>query len=348
MERFNGESHDHDLPERLESAPPATNGQSRFVATLSRASHAISRKFLFAGSYFGRLSGLLGFAPREDDIFIASYPRSGTTWLQMILYQVTTSGGWNFKHITEVVPYFERSVVGGRDVSQLPSPRVFKTHLTYKKIPGFGKHIYVVRDPRDVLVSNFHFQQTHGGFKGTFPEFFDRFVSGKLPWGLWSDHVSHWTANAAHLNLLVIRYEDLKSDLPGNIQKIAEFCGVEVSPSKLATIAELCSFESMKKNEEKFDFINEVFLERGFVLNSFIREGKTGSWRDYLNPEQESTLQQAMSSGGVGRRGKARGVQLTDRPSISASQPASEGAKPNSVWSDLRPPKSEISERQID
>jgi hypothetical protein len=121
------------------------------------------------------------FVPRPDDIFIVTYPRSGTTWMQMILYQFTTEGKMAFPHITTVCPWFERSQKDGTAYDALPAPRVLKSHLSYRKIPkGPCRYIYVARDGKDMAVSYYHFYTTHMGFKGTFDDFFPRFLRGEV------------------------------------------------------------------------------------------------------------------------------------------------------------------------
>ncbi len=98
------------------------------------------------------LGALFVFEPRDDDIYVVSYPRSGTTVLQMLLYQLISNGSMAFDHICQVSPFVERSLLRGRDLGQLPSPRILKTHLSYETIPDWpGKYIYVVRDGKDVL-----------------------------------------------------------------------------------------------------------------------------------------------------------------------------------------------------
>ena len=89
-------------------------------------------------NYLDALGGHMLLVPRADDIYVVSYPRSGTTWLQMILYQIMTDGDLNFGHISERVPFFERSLTVGRDLNALPSPRLFKTHYPYDRLPRFG------------------------------------------------------------------------------------------------------------------------------------------------------------------------------------------------------------------
>ena len=179
-------------------------------------------------------SGQLAFDPRPDDLFLASYARSGTTWLQMILYQLTTDGNMDFEHITLPIPYFERALGQGRDLNRLPSPRIFKTHFRYRKLPkGPYKRIYVARNGKDVLVSCYYFFRAHSPFKGTFDEFFQKFMAGNVPSGSWFRHVAEWSAHAADPNVLFLRYEDLVNDFERTLGRIVAFLGRLDSPGKI-------------------------------------------------------------------------------------------------------------------
>src|SRR4051794_7234922 len=75
------------------------------------------------------------FKPREDDIFVVTFPKSGTTWLQAILYQLTTDGNMNFSNISDVCPFF--ADWRNDDFNKMASPRIFKSHLAYGYIPSF-------------------------------------------------------------------------------------------------------------------------------------------------------------------------------------------------------------------
>jgi hypothetical protein len=61
-------------------------------------------------------------------------------------------------------------------------------------------------------------------------------------------------------------------------------------------VAERCSFRFMKQHEEKFAFLKEVLMEFGFTGEDFIREGKSGSGKLHLNPQQEAMFDQASST----------------------------------------------------
>jgi peroxiredoxin len=227
------------------------------------------------------------FVPRADDIFIVTYPRSGTTWMQMILNQLTTEGKMDFPHITTVSPWFERSLKDGKAYDALPSPRVFKSHLPYRKIPkGPCKYLYVARDGKDVAASYYHFQKTHMGYKGTFDKFFKRFLKGEDQYGSWFRHVRGWWEHRHDPNVLFLFYEELTADLPGSLQKISDFCGLEIAPERWDNILERCSFAFMKQHENQLDPMTAMLYEQGFQPHSHLRKGQTGSGSEQLSLRQ--------------------------------------------------------------
>ena len=227
------------------------------------------------------------FVPRPDDLFVVTYPRSGTTWMQMILYQLTTEGKMDFPHITTVSPWFERSLKDGTAYDALPAPRVFKSHLPYRQIPkGPCKYLYVARDGRDVAVSYYHFYTTHMGFKGPFDEFFPRFLKGRVEYGSWFRHVRGWWEHRDDPSVLCLRYEDLAADLPGCLRQIAAFCGREIAPERWPGIRERCGFAFMKRHESQFDPLTAMLYEHGFRPDSNLRRGQAGGWREQLGPRQ--------------------------------------------------------------
>jgi hypothetical protein len=232
-------------------------------------------------------SPIAAFVPRPDDIFVVTYPRSGTTWMQMILYQLTTQGEMNFPHITSVCPWFERSLKDGTAYDALPAPRVFKSHLTYRKIPkGPCKYIYVARDGKDVAVSYYHFYTTHMGFKGTFDDFFQRFLKGEVHSGSWFRHVRDWWEHRHDATVLFLHYEELTADLPRTLRKISAFCGLSITSQRWPDILERCSFAFMKQRESQFDPLTSMLYEQGFQPNSHLRQGRSGAGSKQLSPQQ--------------------------------------------------------------
>jgi peroxiredoxin len=264
-----------------------------------------------------RRSPIEEFVPRPDDIFIVTYPRSGTTWMQMILYQLTTEGRMDFTHIAKVSPWFERSLKDGTAYDTVPAPRVFKSHLPYRKIPkGSCKYLYVARDGKDVAVSYYHFYTTHMSFKGTFDEFFQRFLTGEVHYGSWFRHVRGWWEHCDDPNVLFLRYEDLAADLAGCLRKISAFCGLPVAPQRWNGILERCSFTLMKQHESQFDPLMAMLYEQGYQPHTFLRQGQTGGWRAQLSPRQARRFDKAWN-----RRLGHMGIALAPAPPPSGGHP---------------------------
>jgi Sulfotransferase domain len=227
------------------------------------------------------------FRPRPDDIFIATYPRSGTTWMQMILYQMTSSGEMSFRHISEVCPWFERTIATGRDLETLPSPRVFKTHLRYYLLPKRPcRYIYIARDGKDVAISLFHFYCSHFGWTEGFSKFFKLFLRGRVEGGSWFTHVAGWRARRDDPNILFICYDDLVNDLENSVRKIADFCKLVIPEDQMPRITERSTFAFMKQYESQFDHINEVLWERQVREGAFLRKGQVGEGQKSLSDQQ--------------------------------------------------------------
>lgn len=245
---------------------------------------------------FGLLHYDTQYDGSPDDIFIVTYPRSGTTWLQMIVYQLTTDGAINFAHIDEVSPYLEVALIPRRrNITDLPgTPRVVKSHLPYHEIPkGPGRYIYGVRSGLDVAVSYHHHSRKYvQGMAGlSLSEFFSRFMAGQVLYGSWFDHVTRWLRNKDRLNLLVVTYEELSADLEATVRRIADFCGITIDPAAMPRILERCSFAFMREHNARF--VGEQWPRNPDAPETpFIRRGQVGGWREELDAQAASDFQE--------------------------------------------------------
>lgn len=246
------------------------------------------------------LRGRLELEVRPDDVFVSSYPRSGTTLTQWILYLLAHDGETEPDHLTRVSPWFERSLAIGEvtagSLERFPSPRVFKSHLPREWLPDGARYVYVERDVRDVLVSYYHFYGAYLGFEGTFDEFFERFMAGRVQYGSWFDHVAGWRAHAGDSDVCIIRYEDLLSDRRGSIGRLAEFLDWQRDEAWLDRVTEESSFEAMKRRESVFDHATALLLERGVSPESFLRSGQSGAGETRLSDGQKREIRERGSS----------------------------------------------------
>lgn len=236
------------------------------------------------------LRGRMELRVRPTDVFISSYPRSGTTLTQWILYLLTHDAEAEPSHLTQVSPWFERSLAIGEltaaDLERLPSPRVFKSHLPRHWLPDGARYIYVERDGLDVLVSYFHFYRAYLGFEGTLDQFYDRFMSGRLQYGSWFEHVAEWHQHAADPDVLIVKYEQLVESRKQSIEEMASFLGWDLDERTIDRAVIESSFDAMKRRESVFDHATALLLERGVSPRAFLRSGHRGEGSAELSFEQ--------------------------------------------------------------
>lgn len=239
------------------------------------------------------LRGRLLFRPRADDVFIATYPRSGTTWMQFLLHLLVRGPKVEFQHINEVCPWFERSLaIGSLDPAQLerlPSPRIFKTHLPRRWLPTGGRFVYIERDPADVATSYFQLYRSYLGFDGSLDEFLERFMAGRVQYGSWWGHVEGWRRHAADADVLWVRYEALRSDPTAALTRVASFAGLPDDEGSVMRAVSGADLPRMKELEDRFDHATSLLLERGVRPRQFIRRGLVGGGE--LSSEQRQRIQ---------------------------------------------------------
>jgi len=192
--------------------------------------------------------------------------------------------------------------------------------LAYPKVPkGPCKYIYVARNGKDVAVSYYHLYRMYNGYEGTFAEFFDRFLRGKVEFGSWFRHVQGWWTHRHDPNVLFLAYEELNGDLEGCIRRIATFIGRDVSPERMPGILQRCSFEFMKAHEQQFDPVLETLWEQGVQLKSFLRNGRVGDGRDLLDEDQAARFN-AMFRRRLGQTGLQFGPRDNSSRNVEAEK----------------------------
>ncbi|CAH3151103.1 unnamed protein product [Porites lobata] len=235
------------------------------------------------------------FETRPDDVYVVSYPKSGTTWLQEIVWQVYHNGEISKEGVESRYPQLEKSQLFERpgDESQVtlnsrPSPRLIKSHLPYHLIPmseneaNRSKYLYIARNPKDAAISFYHFVSSFGPashFSGTWEFFAKLFIEGKGAFGFWPDHVLPWWEHRNEPHILLLKFEDLKKDLYSNVERISKFLGINLPEDVIARIAHQCTFSEMKKNAANFKVDNNPSKP------SFLRKGEVGGWKSHFSEE---------------------------------------------------------------
>jgi hypothetical protein len=234
----------------------------------------------------------LDYCAKPEDIFVCSYPKCGTTWLQNMVYLILNDGvplSQN-QFLPRVFPHLEE--VGKEVCNQLPTPRLIKTHLPFSITPHNSKarYLYVARNPFDCAVSFFHhtrgFPQHYDFLDGEFEEFFECFIAGEVDFGDYFDNLISWYKRKDDENVLFITYESMKADSYRSIMAIADFLGVESFKDKkiIDSIIKYSSFEAMQKNQTRWASL------RSDTVEPFIRKGIVGDWVNYFTPKQTRLL----------------------------------------------------------
>lgn len=270
--------------------------RAKLFAGVARAADRGSRLFADAQRVGKFLAGYSAFEARESDIWIATYPRSGTTWSQYLLVLLHRGINFEFDHIHDPSPWFERSLAVGslraEDLNALSSPRIFKTHLPASWVPERGRVLHVHRDGRDVARSYFGLYRKYLGFEGTFSDFFERFLNGDLQYRSWFDFERGWQLRKQERNVLSVAYEDMRARPRDYAERISTFMGLSPSSEELEAIVAATDIKAMKEIEHKFDHAALLLRERGVQSQSFIRDGRVGAGAKELTPEQERAFQE--------------------------------------------------------
>jgi len=252
------------------------------------------------------------FQAKESDIFVASFPKSGTTWLKAITFAIVNRQSFssidNHPLLTsnphQLIPFIE---IMCRDDADWPStePRVFGTHTPLPSLPNSimecnCKIIYICRNPFDIFVSAWIFfdnikQESLTPLK--IEEAFEMYCNGIIEFGPWWSHmVGYWKESLAKPDkVLFLKYEDLKDDANFQVKRIAEFLGFpftqeEENNQVIESIVKLCSFEEMKNLE-----VNKSGIVFQSVENkSFFRKGESRDWVNYFSPSMTEKLSQIM------------------------------------------------------
>ncbi|XP_075552992.1 sulfotransferase ssu-1-like [Dermacentor variabilis] len=265
------------------------------------------------------LRAALEFRAQKGDLVLSTYPKSGTHWMmymiQLILKEGKPVSGFDeFMHNMRVLGVVEFDAWK----PSLPL-RLFATHLPLSTtaMNKDAKYVYVARNPWDLCVSSYHMITTFDVYRfrdGTFEELFDAFLEGDCAGqGSYFDHVASGYALRNEPNVFFVTYEELKTDTPSVILRLARFLGddygdkLEKQEELLRDIVGRCASDNMKRilalktqdcadrdwyNATKriFSANNRVFLE-DYKQFSYVRKGEVGGWQRYFTRDQLRRLE---------------------------------------------------------
>ncbi|HKD03001.1 MAG TPA: sulfotransferase domain-containing protein [Terriglobales bacterium] len=221
------------------------------------------------------------------DVFVASYPRSGSTWLRFLLFETLTRNEAGFDNVNRMLP--DVGMHAGATALLANQGRLIKTHEAFR--PEYRRAIYVVRDARDVVLSEYAYQKALGRGNGSFDGYLTEFLHGTATgYGSWLDHVGGWIDSplAARGDLLVIRYRDLRNDTQSAMEEILQFLGVGVDCQTILNAIRNNEFQKMRVKEDR----NPQLGKSGDESRRFVRKGAVGGWHDQLTAGQLARIEE--------------------------------------------------------
>ncbi|XP_037546652.1 sulfotransferase 2B1 [Nematolebias whitei] len=231
------------------------------------------------------------FTFRPDDVLIVTYPKSGTTWMQEIVPLILSGGdpaSVETLHNWDRVPWLEEHRALVLNLEDRPSPRMFTTHFLDDMMPASffavkPKVIYVMRNPKDVFTSLFHYHVMASFLVNPVPqsEFLHKFLDGRVVFGTWFDHVKSWLNVGEGQQMLYISYEEMVKDLKDSVRRIAQFLEKPLDAEVVEQIANRCLFKNMKKNSmSNYSVVPCEIMDQ--TKSEFFRKGVVGDWQNQL------------------------------------------------------------------
>lgn len=243
------------------------------------------------------------YTPGPQDVFVATFAKSGTNWMMQIVTQLAWHGKAEFEHIHELVPWPDSEAFGpikrfaipiGLDYVWKASPehkRAVKTHLNWEFIPFSeqARYIMVIRDPKDVFVSGYHFFKESVMGRGLSTEtWLQLFQSDHFPiGGSWALNAASYWAERGRPNVMVLSFKSMKQDLEGTVRKVAEFLDIHLREEELSEVCSKSSFASMKRAEKKFEMWDLIPWRKHTPM---IRKGVQGGSSEVLSLRQQREM----------------------------------------------------------
>lgn len=234
----------------------------------------------------------------DTDVFLAAFERSGSTWLRFALSEILSGQSAQFTSVNTIIPELflhrqGRLVLGNQ-------ARLIKTHEPYRR--EYRRAIYLVRDVRDVLLSNYVREKTmgltaHVCSDDSLDQYIRHFLSGKtMRYGSWQNHVESWlnSSLASRGELLVIRYEDLRANTETTLHAILQFLKVGATTEQVRQAINNNSLEKMRLKEDLVK-ADRVASEKDVLLRfhknpcedaRFVRSGSIAGWRGRMTDQQ--------------------------------------------------------------
>ncbi|XP_071493716.1 sulfotransferase 1C4-like [Diadema antillarum] len=249
------------------------------------------------------IEAIRSFEVRSDDVWVLTFPKSGTHWMIEIVSLILTDGypgmvnrtlhssGAEMINMDQTFPRTldEMDTVKMdmtpflKTIEKAPSPRVILTHLRLNRLPKDlikkAKVVYLVRNPKDVTTSWYNFFSSSEFVRINWEKNFRQFLAGEMTWGSWPEHVKEFWDIREENNLLFVYYEDLLKDPMSGIAAIAEHIERPLSEEVLQRVIRSSTMSEMKATYRNMAESGSFYLTKAFGLLPFLNKGQVAQWK---------------------------------------------------------------------
>ncbi|KAL2326317.1 hypothetical protein Fmac_025375 [Flemingia macrophylla] len=296
------------------------NEEDKLILSLPREKGwAVPFLYLFQDFWYparaiqGVINSQKYFQAKDGDVVVASFPKSGTTWLKALTFAIVNrqhfSSHKNHPLLTsnphQLVPFLDLVFSGDFHdrISNMAEPRLFGTHIPFPSLPksiqeSNCKVIYICRNPFDTFISCWYFFnkiKLESLPELTMKEGFEMYCKGIIGAGPWWNHMlCYWKESIDRPNkVLFLKYEDLKDDISFHVKRVAEFLGCPFTQDEeisgvIESVINLSSFEKMKDLEVNKS--GTVGFIRNIEKKYFFRKAEVGDWVNYFSLPMRETL----------------------------------------------------------
>ncbi|XP_044249895.1 sulfotransferase 1 family member D1-like [Drosophila takahashii] len=248
------------------------------------------------------------FETRDSDVFVVTFMKAGTTWMQELAWLLLNKMDYETAKSSYAMHrsvFLEESAVNPAVPDSISlcnkmkgNPRLIKSHLPAQLLPPQlwkqgRKIIYMARNPKDIVVSQYHFLTGFGFWQGSLDEFVDDFVADKVSFTSYWAHVIDFYRMRDEENIFFVTYEEMSRNLGDVIKRLSLFLGCkELSENEMDKLINHLSFKNMKESK----FGNPTGLMKTYRKIGddfqFMRRGIVGSFKDELSSEGKEKIDQ--------------------------------------------------------
>ncbi|XP_052425477.1 sulfotransferase 6B1 [Carassius gibelio] len=226
---------------------------------------------------------------REDDLILVAYPKCGFNWMLSVLSKILNASTGKNEIQLERLPLVEFLPPDVQEkLAEMPPRRLLGTHLHPDNIPPSfftkkPKILVVFRNPKDTLVSYYHFMNKNPVLPnaGPWDKFFSDFMAGEVAWGSYFDHALAWEKRLDDPNVMIVTYEELKQNLSEGVKNISGFFSLPLTDEQVSSIAGESTFSAMLENSQK---------SHGNTGSIFFRKGEVGDWKNHFSDAQSKQM----------------------------------------------------------